>query len=77
MSDTITFALLVGAFGVWTTAHVTIAYGLVRRPPRWRAFVALVIPLAGPYFAVSERLYVRAAMWVLGAVVYVVARGRG
>jgi hypothetical protein len=63
----LTFALLV-------TAHVTIVLGLLRRAPRWRSVVALVVAPLAPYWAIRGKMYVRAAAWLLGAVGYVIAR---
>ena len=61
------------AFALFVTAHVAITYGLAFRPPRWRAPVAfLVAPLAA-YWALRERMKVRAGIWVGALVIYVVA----
>lgn len=74
MSDIIAFSLVVLAFAVAATAHVAIALGLSRRRPRWHGLVALfVIPLA-PYWAFRENMRIRAAVWMVAAVGYAVAR---
>ncbi len=74
MSDTASFALLVVSFATWVTAHVTIVFGLSRLTPRWRAPVAFVVVLLAPYWAVRARMYVRAAAWLLGALLYAFSR---
>lgn len=73
MKDTVVVALLVVAFAWLVTTHVTIAVGLVRRRPRWRALVALVLAPSAPYWAWQERMRVRTVMWIASAVLYVVA----
>jgi hypothetical protein len=60
-------------FAILVTAHVTIAFGLVRRTPRWRAPVALVVAPLAPYWAWREHMRVRAGVWTAALVVYVVA----
>lgn len=65
-------ALLV-AFATLVTAHVTLAIGLARRPPRWRAPVAFVIPPLAPWWGWRERMRVRGAIWIVAAVTYLVA----
>ena len=74
MSDAVGFVAIVVAFAVAVTAHVTIAFGLLRRQPRWHSVVALVIFPLAPYWAVREKMRVRAALWIVGVVGYVVAR---
>ncbi len=74
MNETAWFAALIGSFAVTVTAHVTILVGLARRPPRWRAAAALMVPPLAPYFALRERMRVRAALWIVAAVVYLLAR---
>ena len=74
MSDVFTFGLTVLAFAVAATAHVAIVYGLAWRPPRTRALIALVIfPLAA-YWALREKMRVRAGAWILGVATYITAR---
>jgi len=74
VSDTTSFAVLLVSFATLVTAHVTIAYGLARRAPWWRGPVALVVVLLAPYWALRARMHVRAAAWIVGAVVYLIAR---
>ena len=70
--------LLVGAvvlaFALLVTAHLAIAVGLVAKSPKWRALVALVFPPIAPYWAWREHMRVRAGIWAVGLVVYVIAR---
>lgn len=74
MSDVTAFAALLLAFAVCLTSHVAIAYGLALRPPRWRALLALVIPPLAPFFALRERMRVRAVLWIASLLAYVIAR---
>jgi hypothetical protein len=77
VSDTAAFALLVVSFATLVTAHVTIAFGLSRRAPWWRAPVAFVVVPLAPYWALRARMRVRAALWGVAALVYLYARARG
>ena len=72
MSDEILVAALVLAFAVLFTAHATLVYGLVRRRPRWRAPIALVVLPLAPYWGYQAGLRRRAITWVTAAVVYAV-----
>ncbi|MDB4997208.1 MAG: hypothetical protein JWM74_4640 [Myxococcaceae bacterium] len=73
MNDLVVLGSIVVFFAVWVTAHVATIFGLAMRTPRWRAIVAFfVVPLA-PYWALRDRMRVRAALWVLGAIGYAVA----
>jgi len=74
MSDAASVAFVVLSFGLLAAAHLTIAVGLLSRAPRWRAAAALVLPPLAPYWAAREHMWIRAAAWGLGLVVYVVAR---
>lgn len=71
--DSLTVAGLSLGLAALVTAHLSIVYGLVWRPPRWRAPVALVTVLPGLVWAWRERMHVRAALFVLGAVAYALA----
>lgn len=73
MKDIIIVALLVSAFAFVLTTHVAIAYGLLKRRPRWRAPVALVLPPLAPYWAWKEHMRVRTFLWIGGIIVYVAA----
>lgn len=69
--------LLVGvvvlAFALLVTAHLAIVVGLVAKTPRWRALVALALAPLAPYWAWREHMRVRAGIWALGLVLYVVS----
>ena len=56
------------------TAHLSTVYGLLFRPPRWRAPIAFFLPLLSPYFAFREKLRVRGGAFLVGALVYIIAR---
>lgn len=73
MKDMIVVGLLIVAFAMLFTVHVTIVFGLARRPPRWRAPVAFFVPVLAPFWAFQERMRVRAAIWVGAIVLYLVA----
>ena len=77
--DLLLYLATVLGFAVAVTAHVTIVVGLAARRPRVRALVALVLVPLAPYWAVRERMRVRAAAWGIGVVAYGLARwlGRG
>ena len=78
-TDLVLYVATVLSFALAITAHVTIVVGLAARTPRARALAALVVAPLAPYWAVRERMRVRAAAWVVGLVGYGVARwlGRG
>jgi hypothetical protein len=71
--DIVVAAVLVLAFAVLATAHVTIAFGLACRRPRWRALVALVVPPLAPMWAMQSNMRARGVVWIASAVVYAVA----
>lgn len=67
--------LLVTSFAGLLTTHIALAVGLLRRTPRWRGLVVLLVPLfpLAVYWALEEKMYIRSALWVTNLVVYVVA----
>ena len=71
--DIVVLGALVGAFAVLVTAHVTLALGLCRRTPRWRAPVAFVVVPLAPAWGWRTGMRARSAIWVAAAVVYAVA----
>lgn len=73
MKDLIVVGTLVLSFALFITAHVTIAYGLLSRKPRWRAPVAFLVAPAAVYWAWREHMRVRAGLWAAALVLYVVA----
>jgi hypothetical protein len=74
MSDTVVVGSLVLSCAVFGATHVSIAWGLGSRAPRWRAAVAFLVPPLAVYWAFREKMSVRAFV-VCGAVaVYVIAR---
>ena len=74
MKDALVFGTMIVSFALLLTLHVTIAWSLSMRPPRWRALVALLVFPLAPVLAARERMRGRAAAWVLAAVAYGVAR---
>lgn len=63
---------LVLCFASWLTVHLAIAHALLRSPPRWRALVTLLPPLAllAPHWALKQGMFRLATFWVLSAVTY-------
>jgi hypothetical protein len=72
-NDLVTIVALAIAFAILVTAHLAIVVGLLRRSPRWRAPVALVVPPLAPFWAWREKMRVRGIAWVVGGVAYVIA----
>lgn len=60
------------ALAAWVTTHVALSVGLMRRPPRWRGALGLVLAPLAPVFGFIAKLRVRSALWVLFAVAYAV-----
>jgi len=69
------FAALVVAFATLLTVHVTLAFGLARRPPRWRGLAALVVPPLAPWWGWQARMRVRGVLWIAAAAAYGIALG--
>jgi hypothetical protein len=72
VKDIIVVALLVVAFAWVVTMHVSIAFGLARRRPRWRALVAFVLVIPGLVWAWREHMRTRVWLWIGGLIVYLV-----
>jgi hypothetical protein len=73
MKDLAVLVAIVACFATWVTAHVATVFGLAMRTPRWRAPIAFVVVPLAPYWALRDRMRVRAALWILGAVGYAIA----
>ena len=73
MRDLVITAGLSLGLAALVTAYLSTAYGLLWRPPRWRAAVALLVPVLCPFWAWREKMHVRAVLFVLAAVGYGVA----
>ncbi len=61
---------LVSSLSTAVTAWLATAYGLVFRPPRWRAPVALLCPPLAAVWAFREGMALRGLGLVAGTVVY-------
>jgi hypothetical protein len=72
--DVVWLAIVLASFTLLVTAHVWIVIGLLRRRPRWRAPLALVLAPLAPYWAIRERMRLRGATWLAAALAYAVAR---
>ena len=73
MSDVILVVVVALAFAWTVTVQVAILAGLLRRRLKWRALSGLLLPPLCPYWAYTEGMRVRAAIWVGGVCVYGVA----
>ncbi len=58
------------AFGLWATVHVALAWGLMRRGPRYRGPVALLFAPLGLWWAMRGELRGRGYVWLATAVIY-------
>jgi hypothetical protein len=56
------------SLGAWLLAHAALVAGLARRPPRWRAAVALVVPPLAPAWGWAMRG--RVIAWSLALAAY-------
>jgi hypothetical protein len=74
VKDAVLVAAVVLTCALLVTLHVTIACGLLRRPPRWRGAVAFVVAPLAPYWAWRARMRARAAIWAVALLAYVAAR---
>ena len=74
MKDFVVLGLVIVSFAILVTTHVTILVGLARRVPRANALLAFVVFPLAPFLAFKERMRVRGVVWILGAVLYIVAR---
>jgi hypothetical protein len=70
--DIAALGVLLVAFAVLSTAHVTLAIGLARRHPRFRGLLALIIPPLAPWWGWRARMPVRSASWIVAAVAYAI-----
>jgi hypothetical protein len=71
--DLVVLVAIIVFFALWVTAHVATIFGLATRTPRWRALVAFFVVPFAPYWALRNRMHVRAALWVLGGIGYAVS----
>jgi hypothetical protein len=67
------FLVLVVAFAALLTAHLTLAVGLVRRAPRWRGLVALLVAPLAPWWGWQAHMRVRGTLWIAAAAAYATA----
>jgi hypothetical protein len=67
------FAVLNIAFAALLTAHIHLLVGLLRRPPRWRAAVAFLIPPLAPWWGWRARMLASTGIWLFSAVAYILA----
>ena len=71
--DAVLYLWIVISFAVLVTAHVTLAFGLAFRQPRWRALVGFVVPPLAPYWGYTSGLRVRTVLWAAGFSAYFIA----
>lgn len=62
------------SLGLWVTLQVFILIGLFSRHQRWPAWLGLLVPVAAPVLAYRAGFHIRAVLWVLAAVTYLVIR---
>lgn len=65
--------LLIAGFALLVCAHVATLFGLAKKRELVPATVGLVFPPAAPYWAFARGMRLRGALWIVAAVVYVVA----
>jgi hypothetical protein len=65
--------LLSAAVGLNLVAHVTLVIGLLRREPRWRGLVGLLVPPLAAYWGYEAKLRGRVTLWVASLAVYLVS----
>jgi hypothetical protein len=68
--DALHAGVLLAAFALLVTMHVTLAIGLLRRSPWWRAPVGFVVPPLAVWWGWQAKMRVRSALWGVAAVVY-------
>jgi hypothetical protein len=74
--DAVHIAVLLTAFATLVTMHVTLAIGLLRRSPWWRAVVGFVVPPLAPWWGWHEKMRIRSTLWGVAAVLYGAALAR-
>lgn len=67
-------AMLIVAFAILVTAHVTLVVGLLGRQPRWRAIAAALVPPLAPAWGARAGMPARTVVWIAGAIAYGVLR---
>jgi hypothetical protein len=68
--DAIHVGVLLAAFALLVTTHITLTLGLLRRTPWWRAPVGFVVVPLAPWWGWRERMRLRSTLWVAAAVLY-------
>ncbi len=71
--DLLTYLSLTASFAFLVTSHVALCFGLLRRRPRWRAPLALVVPPLAPFWGLEQGLRWRAGLWLLALTGYIVS----
>lgn len=70
MKDEIVVGMFALSFALWVTSHLAIVAGLLVRPPRLRAPLALIVAPLAPYWALREKMRARGVAWIFGGVAY-------
>lgn len=73
MRDALVVVCLSASLAALVTSYLGTIYGLLFRPPRWRALVVLICPIALPAYALREGMRFRAVSFVVAAGVYAIA----
>ena len=69
--------VMVTTFALLITMHVALVGGLLFRPPRWRAPVALLVAPLAPFWGFADGMHVRSVLWLLALIGYAVTRFMG
>lgn len=70
VKDALVVILLVTSLAAAVTAWLATTYGLLFRPPRWRAIAALFCPPLAAFWAFKEGMALRGLGVVVGTLVY-------
>ena len=68
--DVLLLTALIASFAILVTSHLTLAIGLLRRPPWWRGLVCLVLLPLAVYWGFAEQMRVRVAFWCGALAIY-------
>jgi hypothetical protein len=72
--DEVVVALLLCGLGAWAYLHVTLAWKLAARAPRWRGAVGLAVPPLAAYWGWLAGYRVHVSAWALVLVTWAAVR---
>jgi hypothetical protein len=73
IADTLATIAVVGSFATLVTAHVATLFGLFSKRAIGWALGGLAVPPLAPYCAFVRGMPVRGALWIVAALLYVLA----